>query len=282
MEGSLLGAVAAAGLFLLFQCCGAAVAWAALPGESGGVRLLLGSVCGTVMLQWFPVPFAFLLGFTLPAHGCAAALALLCAGLCLRAGRRKGLPTLRLTQALLAFRRRKGLWLALGLWLFACWLVCRSFRWEEGAVYSSQATYGDMSMHLSFITSLANQRDFPPDYSLLPGTRLSYPFLSDSISASLYQLGAPLWFAYALHPDCRASILSKQVALSDHGIVCTFDDERTETIAWNRVTDVLYTPREIVFYLSKYVFFILPCDSFESTDDLECFIKKINTSIRRK
>ena len=92
MEGSLLGAVAAAGLFLLFQCCGAAAAWAALPGESGGVRLLLGSVCGTVMLQWFPVPFAFLLGFTLPAHGCAVALALLCAGLCLRAGRRKGLP----------------------------------------------------------------------------------------------------------------------------------------------------------------------------------------------
>ena len=65
-------------------------------------------------------------------------------------------------------------------------------------MYSSQATYGDMSMHLSFLTSLANQGDFPPDYSLLPGTRLSYPFLSDSISASLYQLGAPLWFAYQL------------------------------------------------------------------------------------
>ena len=198
MEGSLLGAAAAAGLFLLFQCCGAAVAWAALPGESGGVRLLLGSVCGTVMLQWFPVPFAFLLGFTLPAHGCAAALALLCAGLCLWAGRRKGLPSLRPAQALLAFRRRKGLWLALGLWLFACWLVCRSFRWEEGAVYSSQATYGDTCMHLSFITSLARQGEFPPEYSILPGTRLAYPFLGDSVSASLYLVGAPLNLAYAL------------------------------------------------------------------------------------
>ena len=198
MEGSLLGAAAAAGLFLLFQCCGAAVAWAALPGESGGVRLLLGSVCGTVMLQWFPVPFAFLLGFTLAAHGCAAGLALLCAGLCLWAGRRKGLPPLRPAQALLAFRRRKGLWLVLGLWLFACWLVCRSFRWEEGAVYSRQATYGDMSMHLSFITSLARQGDFPPDYSLLPGHPLCYPFLGDSVSASLLLCGAPLTFSYAL------------------------------------------------------------------------------------
>ena len=88
MEGSLLGAAAAAGLFLLFQCCGAAVAWAALPGESGGVRLLLGSVCGTVMLQWFPVVFAFFLGFTLPAHLCALALALACGTLCWRFSRR--------------------------------------------------------------------------------------------------------------------------------------------------------------------------------------------------
>lgn len=91
-----------------------------------------------------------------------------------------------------------------------------------------------------------------------------------------------LWFAYALHPDCRASILSKRVELSDRGIVCTFDDERTETIAWERVTEMLCTPREIVFYLSRYVFFILPSDSFESPDDLDYFLKKIATPNLRK
>lgn len=65
-----------------------------------------------------------------------------------------------------------------------------------GALRTGQCTYGDMNMHLGFITSLAKQQTFPPDYSILPGTRLSYPFLSDSISSSLYLLGASLRFAY--------------------------------------------------------------------------------------
>lgn len=55
-----------------------------------------------------------------------------------------------------------------------------------------------MSMHLGFITSIAEQGAFPPMYSILPGVKLSYPFLSDSISSSLYLLGAPLQLAYFL------------------------------------------------------------------------------------
>lgn len=196
MEGSLLGALAALVLFGAFQCCGMAVARFALPGESGGARLLLGSVAGTVMLQWFPVVFAFFLGFTLPAHLCALALALACGALCWRFSQRGAGPGLG--QALLAFRRRKALWAALALWGFACFLVWKSLLFQDGCVYSSQATYGDTCMHLSFITSLARQGEFPPEYSILPGTRLSYPFLGDSVSASLYLVGAPLNLAYAL------------------------------------------------------------------------------------
>ena len=194
MEGSLPGALLALAYFGVFQLCGLCLARLALPRESAGVRLLLGSVWGSLCLQWFPVLFAFPLGFAPAAHLGALALALLCAGAALWKGR--GRPGVR--QALSAFGRRKFLWVVLGVWGFFCFLVWHSFRWQDGAVYSSQATYGDMSMHLSFLTSLANQGDFPPDYSLLPGARLSYPFLSDSISASLYLLGAPLWFAYQL------------------------------------------------------------------------------------
>ena len=53
-------------------------------------------------------------------------------------------------------------------------------------------------MHLSFLTSLANQGDLPSGLLPAAGARLSYPFLSDSISASLYLAGAPLWLAYQL------------------------------------------------------------------------------------
>ena len=69
---------------------------------------------------------------------------------------------------------------------------------KNGAVYAGQCTYGDMNMHLGFITSIANQKTFPPDYSILPGTKLAYPFLSDSISSSVYIFGASLKWAYIL------------------------------------------------------------------------------------
>ena len=138
------------------------------------------------------------MGFTPLAQWLGLGIALALAAGALAGCRRLSRPAFGVRGALSAFARRKFLWVVLGVWAFFCFLVWHSFRWEGGAVYSSQATYGDMSMHLSFLTSLANQGDFPPDYSLLPGTRLSYPFLSDSISASLYQLGAPLWFAYQL------------------------------------------------------------------------------------
>lgn len=198
MEGTLLGAVLALVVFGVFQGWGVVLARAALSRESAGVRLLVGSVWGSALLQWLPVLAAFFLEFTPLALFCGLALGLLLTGAVLWSLRgRQRLPW-NVSGALRTFARRKFLWVVLGVWAFFCFLVWHSFRWENGAVYSSQATYGDMSMHLSFITSLANQRDFPPDYSLLPGTRLSYPFLSDSISASLYQLGAPLWFAYAL------------------------------------------------------------------------------------
>ena len=198
MEGTLQGGALAIVVFGLFQCCGMALARLALPKESGGVRLLIGSVWGSVSLQWFPVLFAFFLDFTPLALACGLCLDILLAGAALWGSRRLSVPGISLSGICSAFHRRKFLWVVLAVWVFFCYLVWHSFRWKNGVVYSSQATYGDMSMHLSFITSLANQQDFPPDYSLLPGTRLSYPFLSDSISSSLYQLGAPLRLAYAL------------------------------------------------------------------------------------
>lgn len=197
MEGSVYGNIAAVLLLLLFQGCGQCAAAFFLPRERAGARFLLGSVCGSLMLHWFPVLFAFFLGFTAAAHLWAAGLALCLAGICFRLAwkRRKGRRQAGLFRL---FRRRKFLWLVLFVWLFFCALVWRSFRFEDGRIYSSQATYGDMCMHLSFITSIARQGAFPPEYSLLPGFRLSYPFLGDSVSSSLYLCGTSLRLAYFL------------------------------------------------------------------------------------
>ncbi|HIX27466.1 MAG TPA: YcxB family protein, partial [Candidatus Barnesiella excrementigallinarum] len=87
-----------------------------------------------------------------------------------------------------------------------------------------------------------------------------------------------LWFAYALHPDCRASILSKTVELKPNGLACIFDDGRTETIAWQQIEQINIISDDIIFHLSKYVFFILPSNAFQSPDDLDYFLKKIPPS----
>lgn len=198
MTGSFSGALAALALLLFFQFCGVALARVLLPQEGPAPRLLLGSVFGSVLLQWLPALLAFPLGFTLPAHLLAILLAtLLTAGAVIWARARGRLAPFS-PDRLAGVLRHSSLVLVLGLWLLFCFLVLHSFRWEGDRVYSSQATYGDMAMHLSFITSLARQGAFPPNYSLLPGVRLSYPFLSDSISSSLYLVGGDLRMAYCL------------------------------------------------------------------------------------
>ena len=61
-----------------------------------------------------------------------------------------------------------------------------------GGVSSGQSTYGDLNMHLGFVTGIANQKVFPPNYLFLSGTKLNYPFLVNSLSSSLYLLGSSL------------------------------------------------------------------------------------------
>lgn len=72
-------------------------------------------------------------------------------------------------------------------------------------------------MHLSFITSISVQKTFPPNYSLLPGTPLGYPFLCDSVSSTFYTLGASLRIA-AMLPALYAFLV---VVL---GVYCFFDE----------------------------------------------------------
>ena len=199
MYGSFTGGMAAVVFLCFFQICGLCLSAVIFPRETAGPRVLLGSVLGSVSMQWLPALMAFPLGFTLTGHIAAAVLITLIAyGALIWAKKSGRAVSIGIKDIPGAFLRHKFLFFVLALWAVYCILVPRSFYWQDNVIYSSQATYGDMSMHLSFITSLARQGTFPPSYSLLPGTRLSYPFLSDSISASLYLMGAPLRLAYCL------------------------------------------------------------------------------------
>ncbi|MEX1377918.1 MAG: hypothetical protein AB1Z23_10685 [Eubacteriales bacterium] len=63
---------------------------------------------------------------------------------------------------------------------------------SNGNIYGGQSTFGDLSMHMGMITSIAKQGTFPPEYSILPGNRLGYPFLVNLQSATMYIFGTSL------------------------------------------------------------------------------------------
>ncbi len=66
---------------------------------------------------------------------------------------------------------------------------------DNGGVASGQSTYGDLNMHLAFITGIAEQGVFPPNYVLLSGHKLNYPFFAELVSSSMFLFGTSLRMA---------------------------------------------------------------------------------------
>lgn len=198
MFGSTLGNIMGTLYFVYFQLAGIFIMKHILKKEGLLTKLLLGSVTGSALLQWLPVIFAFFFDFTMLSHLLAMVAALPAYVLAFRD--RTELSKLALACPK-SIRHHGGFFLLLAgtmiLWIYLLHTHTIPL-YEDGAIYTGQCTYGDMNMHLGFITSIANQGTFPPEYSLYPGAKLSYPFLSDSISSSIYLMGASLRYAYIL------------------------------------------------------------------------------------
>ena len=199
--GSWSGNITGTLYFLLFQLFGILLAGFLLHKKDCYTRLLCGSVLGSVLLQWLPALFAFFLGFSVAAHAGALLLcAVVIAFLYLLKVPHAGIVLFSRDEGK-AFFRKHSLFLILCAFtflIFCIMLSTHTLLQKEDGLYSGQATYGDMSMHLGFITSIARQQTFPPEYSVSPGDRLCYPFLCDSISSSIYLFGASLRYAYML------------------------------------------------------------------------------------
>ena len=179
--------------FFLWQSAGITASFYCFPEKRTAVRLWLGSVIGTLLSMWAPIPFAFFRGFGITAHIAAAIFGAALHALWLAPRRKAGLCHEE------AKIDRPLPFLLVPFMILAVFLVCsHTLQNTDGALYTGQCTYGDMAMHLSFITSIAGQQTFPPEYNLLPGTPVSYPFLCDSVSSSLYLLGTPLRWAYMI------------------------------------------------------------------------------------
>ncbi len=185
------------GILLLcgFLFCGAVIADVAFAKKPGLIRLWLGLCLGLLLMMWLPALFAFWLKFTRAAQllglGCAAAGAIALYWCGRKRPRNAGRFCGEIPPWFL-------LALVLPLTLFSAYLqYTHTLRDVGGALHVGQSTYGDLCLHLGIATSLRNA-SFPPDYSILPGTLLGYPFLGDAMVTSMLLLGSGLALSFAL------------------------------------------------------------------------------------
>ena len=178
---------------LVFLAAGCTCVRFLLPRKSLLTRVWLGVSLGLLLMMWLPALIAFAVDFTWAAHLLA---------LIPLAGLTAGCFFLRDPSPVKKWDAREKqlagqmLMVVLPLTLLSAYLQythCLRVG-NDGGWWVGQSTYGDLPMHMSFITSLKNAA-FPPDYALFPGQRLSYPFLTDSLSTSLYLMGFSLEWA---------------------------------------------------------------------------------------
>ena len=182
------------GAYLLAGCV---IVRALLPQKGAVARVWLGCALGILLMMWLPALLAFFGAFSVKGHLLALIpLALLTAGAHFFL-RDRAHPV----RALDAEDRKLLLLLAcvaLPLTVLGGYLqFTHNLRAVNGALHVGQSTYGDLPLHLGIITSLRNAA-FPPDYSILPGERLVYPFLADSFSTSFMLFGLPLRWAVVI------------------------------------------------------------------------------------
>lgn len=203
------------GILLLcgFLLCGVTASDALFARKSGFVRLWLGLCCGLMMMMWFPVPFAYVLNFTLSAQLLGLACAALLSGAlfwkcgCMRSWRNPKL----LPRAGKRFLGDMPAWLPLALivplTIFTGYLLfTHTLQAQDGALHVGQSTYGDLCLHLGIATGTRNAA-FPPDYTILPGTMLGYPFLADTMVTTMLLGGSDLTFSFVLTGTLMAALV---------------------------------------------------------------------------
>jgi len=182
--------------FIYFQITGFLATCLVLKNEKPFAKLVVGSALGSIIMQWSCVLTSFIFNFNVVSHIFAAAMVFPIWIISLRHHN-------RITNQMSGLRRDikdNKVFVVIFFVTFVLW--CRLLNTHiipiesDGSIHTGQCTYGDMNMHLGFITSIANQSEFPPIYSIFPNIKLAYPFLSASISSSLYLFGNSLRTAY--------------------------------------------------------------------------------------
>ena len=181
---------------LLFLSGGLFIAKFQFSDKNRVERLWLGLSVGILLEMCLPAIFAFFFRFSLIAHFLAA-FAMMGIVLVSYLYRMKGIfeESIRENKKILAavFAVCIPLVLLTGYLQYTHCVMPA----QDGSYWCGQSTYGDLCMHLSFVTSLRDAA-FPPSYNLLFNTEMSYPFLTDSLSTTFLLFGCPLNLALVI------------------------------------------------------------------------------------
>ncbi len=191
-------------ILLAFLACGYIASHSLFGHKSGLVKLWLGLCFGLMMMMWFPAAAAFFLKFSKAAQFSGLGLAIIVSAACAFVSRiiKKRSPLPQTGSRNRSFLGDMPLWMLLVLVIPAVLLSCylqytHTLRAVDGTMHVGQSTYGDLCLHLGLATSLRNA-SFPPDYSILPGALVGYPFLADSMVTTMLLMGGDLTASFVI------------------------------------------------------------------------------------
>ncbi len=190
-SGNLLGFL----YFTVFILGGLTISQHIFKKFSALTRIWLGCVIGTVLLMWLPVAVSFILGFNILSHIIALVLLFAFTAGSIFYGKKKDGLSLNLD-----FDKNDLLMLIPVIIMTVFYGLVQTSHImqpsETGGMIFGQSTYADVHIHLSFINGPIMQGTVPFDYNIAPGVQASYPFLSDTVSSSIYIWGASLRWSY--------------------------------------------------------------------------------------
>lgn len=181
--------------YLAFLAMGVLLMWRVLSEQSPVIRVWAGLVSGMIFMMFGVVPFAMFMGFTPMANLSSFVLAWMITAYVWM----KKKPELQVQK----LSRKTIIQLVIAssplVVLFGILLNTHVFLpYPDGSIWVGQSTFGDLSLHGGIASGVATQKFFPPEYTIMAGAKINYPFLADTMSSTMIQLGTSLRWALLL------------------------------------------------------------------------------------
>jgi hypothetical protein len=167
--------------FLCFILLGFGISNRIFHKEQLHIQIWGGIILGVLSLMWLPAIFSFIFNFTILSNILALVSMIILYTVSTKF-LKAGSIEYNFDKTQLVMLSTSVPILIIIFWLFTNHIITPL----ETGYFVGQSTYGDLAMHMGMITSISEQGTFPPSYSIFPSAMLSYPFLVNLMSSSLY------------------------------------------------------------------------------------------------